>query len=290
MYLKNVRFFNIRFLEYAEYFLALAVSLVFSTLLAFAFTLLREPNGLSDIMIWENFVGGFPIALFAGFVNFSILIIFYHVALRGISMHIKILMTLVAVPIFSLAMIIFGEAIILTVHKELNIMLLNLVILASIYLAAIFIILFLSGALSSVIRNIIIISYGSFLGAFFGMALPLAVVMTSCIFTSIFDALAINVLFKKEMKDFIDKMSASKIYVSKLIEVGLGDFIFISIIPAMVFYRFGIWVSLFSSVLIFIGWIVNLVLVLRKNLIASLPIPVMLGLVPPIVLLISYAL
>ena len=158
MYLKKIRLFNIPLTVYSEYFFSLGVSLIYSTILAFAFSLLRGNNGITDSMIWENFISGFPIAFVAGFVNFFILIIFYSISLRGISLHMKIVMTIVAVPIFSLAMIVFGEAIILTVHKQLNIMLLNLVILGSIYLAAILVILILSGSLSPRIRNLTIIS------------------------------------------------------------------------------------------------------------------------------------
>lgn len=178
-----------------EYFLALAPSLTLSTIMAFAFTLVRGPNGGNDIRLWESFTRGFPTALLAGIFSFLTLIVFYYVSLRGISLPIKILITMVATPIFSIAIIIFGEAIILAIYKELNIMLLNLLILASIYASTILCILFLSGALSARIRNFTFILYGSFLGSIFGMALPLSVVIITCVITSFFDAYAINVFF-----------------------------------------------------------------------------------------------
>lgn len=272
-----------------EYFLALALSLTLSTIMAFAFTLVRGPNGGNDIRLWESFTREFPTALLAGIFSFLILIVFYYVSLRGISLPIKILITMVATPIFSIAIIIFGEAIILAIYKELNIMLLNLLILASIYASTILCILFLSGALSARIRNFTFILYGSFLGSIFGMALPLSVVIITCVITSFFDAYAINVFFRDEMKNLGSRVLLSKNYGNKLIEIGLGDFIFISVIPSMTYYWFGPTLSLFSSALIFVGWIVNLILILRRNLIAGLPIPVMLGLLPPIAILISYA-
>jgi len=280
---------NIRLTMYIEYFSALALSMTLSTITTFAFELVGESDKMSGIELWADFSREFPMALLAGIFSFLILIFFYYASLRGISLPIKILITVVATPILSTATIIFAEAILLAVYKELNIMLLNLLILASIYASTLLSILLLSGVLATRIRSFIFLIYGSFLGSVSGMALPLAVVVTTCLITSFFDAYAINVLFRKEMRDLGSRVSHSKDYVSKLIEVGLGDFIFISIIPAMTYYRFGLFLSLFSSALIFIGWMVNLVLILRRDLIAGLPIPVVLGLLPSIVLLISYA-
>lgn len=281
--------FNVRFTIYLEYFLALTLSLTLSTTMAFAFTLIKGSGGVSNITLKESFAREFPTALLAGLFSFLILIAFYYVSLHRVSLPIKILIAMVAMPTFFIAIIILGEALILTIYKELNITLLTLLIIASIYASVILSILSLSGALSVRIRNFTFILYGSFLGAIFGMALPLAAVITTCIFTSIFDAFAITVFFRDEMKKFVSEVSALKIDVSKLIEVGLGDFIFISIIPAMTYYRFELLLSLISSALILIGWILNLILILRRKLIAALPIPVMLGLSPSIALLISYA-
>jgi hypothetical protein len=178
-----------------------------------------------------------------------------------------------------MGLIIFSETLILILYKQLSITLISLIILASLYITMILEILIIADMLPIKIRNFIMIFYGAIFGSFFGVIIPILVALLISILIAFFDIFLVNFVFLKKVKELIGKGA----YIGKFIEIGLGEFIFYAIPPSLSYYRFGFQIFILSSLLIFLGSIINFLILLRKQIVAGLTIPTLLGIIPPLI-------
>jgi hypothetical protein len=151
---------------------------------------------------------------------------------------------------------------------------------------AIFSFLFIvTDLLSDRVRNLLYSFYGPFLGALFGLVMPpllLFVVITVVVafdLTLFGTGLAVR-LFKADNVKHAKALSSISVTTPNL-EVGLGEFVFYSMIPANVIANSGLAFGLIAAGSIVAGALANGRILSRREMISGLGLP----LLPSLVLL-----
>jgi hypothetical protein len=257
-----------------EYFLSILIVIIISFSFSYTYSIIRPP-----IREEVNFLKIIETTLLFGGSGLIGLTILYMLLLKSTSIYIKAMIGAILSPIIVMGLIIFSETLILILYKQLSITLISLIILASLYITMILEILIIADMLSSKIKNFIMIFYGAIFGSFFGVIIPTLVALLISILIAFFDLFLVNFIFLKRVKELIGKGA----YTSKFIEIGLGEFIFYAIPPSLSYYRFGFSIFILSSLLIFLGSIINFLILLRKQIVAGLTIPTLLGIIPSLI-------
>lgn len=262
---------NYEYKAIIEYFLSILIVIIISFSFSYAYSIIRPP-----IKEEINFLKIIETTLLFGGSGIIGLTILYMLLLKSTSIYIKAMIGVILSPIIIMGLIIFSETLILILYKQLNITLISLIILASLYLTMIIEILIIADMLPIKIKNFIMIFYGAIFGSFFGVIIPTLVALLISILIAFFDIFLVNFIFLKRVKELIGKGA----YIGKFIEIGLGEFIFYAIPPSLSYYRFGLSIFILSSLLIFLGCIINFLILLRKQIVAGLTIPTLLGIIP----------
>jgi len=257
-----------------EYFLSILIVIIISFSFSYAYSIIKPPikeeTNILKIIETTLLFGG------SGLIGLTIL---YMLLLKRTSIYIKVMISTILSPVIVMGLIIFSETLILILYKQLSITLISLIILASLYITMILEILIIADMLPIKIRNFIMIFYGATFGSFFGVIIPALVALLISILIAFFDIFLVNFIFLRKVKELIGKGA----YIGKFIEIGLGEFIFYAIPPSLSYYRFGFQIFILSSLLIFLGCIINFLILLRKQIVAGLTIPTLLGIIPPLI-------
>ncbi|MEM1575270.1 MAG: hypothetical protein QXF09_02855 [Nitrososphaerota archaeon] len=257
-----------------EYFLLILIVIIISFSFSYAYSIIKPP-----IKEELNFLKIIETTLLFGGIGLIGLTILYLILLKRTSIYIKAMISAILSPVIVMGLVIFAETLILILYKQLSIALISLIILASLYLTMIIEILIITDMLPIKIKNFIMVFYGAIFGSFFGVIIPTIVIILIGILIAFFDVFLVNFIFLKKVKELIGKGA----YVGKFIEIGLGEFIFYAIPPSLSYYRFGFLIFILSSLLIFLGCIINFLILLRKRIVAGLTIPTLLGIIPPLI-------
>jgi len=265
---------NYKYKAIIEYFLSILIVIIISFSFSYAYSIIKpsikEETNLLKIIETTLLFGG------TGLIGLTIL---YMLLLKRTSIYIKAMISAILSPVIVMGLIIFSETLILILYKQLSITLISLIILASLYITMILEILIIADMLPIKMRNFIMIFYGAIFGSFFGVIIPILVALLISILIAFFDIFLVNFVFLKKVKELIGKGA----YIGKFIEIGLGEFIFYAIPPSLSYYRFGFQIFILSSLLIFLGSIINFLILLRKQIVAGLTIPTLLGIIPPLI-------
>lgn len=268
MSIKNKYEYNKVIIEYfSSIFIVIIISLIFS----YAYSIIRPPK-IEEIF----FLKILETTLLFGCSGLIGLTILYMLILKRKTIYIKAMIGAILSPIIIMGLIIFSETLILILYKQLSITLISLIILASLYLTMVLEILLIADMLPSKIKNFIMIFYGAIFGSFFGVIIPTLAALLIIILIAFFDLFLVNFIFLKKIKE----LSGKGAYIGRFIEIGLGEFIFYAIPPSLSYYRFGFLIFILSSLLIFLGCIINFLILLRKQIVAGLTIPTLLGIIP----------
>jgi len=167
--------------------------------------------------------------------------------------------------------------------KTITSLMASIVVLISLYVSIFSVIFILSNAFSTKIRNLIFIIYGSLLGSFISLLLPTISLVTMLISVAIYDLIMLNSGWFNEIIKVLSQTRTAgprMSYFSEEVEIGLGELIFYSFIPAHVEAYYGLELLTITLIMTGIGVLLNLWILDKKGFIAGLPAPIFLGLSP----------
>jgi len=159
----------------------------------------------------------------------------------------------------------------------------SLIVLISLYVAVFSVIFIISNALSTRVKNFIFILYGALLGSFVSLLLPTASLIVMLLAVALYDLIMLNTGWVLEMLKTLgnsNRKSSRMSYIDESIEIGMGELIFYSFIPAHVEAYFSYELLVLTLVMTGIGVLLNLWILQRRGVVAGLPAPIFLGLAP----------
>lgn len=137
----------------------------------------------------------------------------------------------------------------------------------------------------NVVNKISLIIYCGMTGAFLALMIPTWSIILVLIALSIYDIYSVRKgPIRKSLKNAENKIEKLNItYKGKTVEIGMGDLIFYSILPAHTLVFFSIPLSLIVTINIVIGAILSLKLLMKTEYIPGLPISILLSVIPVII-------
>jgi hypothetical protein len=159
----------------------------------------------------------------------------------------------------------------------------------SLILNIIFVYVVLSARVSQKPKNIVALLYGGAIGTLLGTALPLWTGLLMVFGVSIYDVYSVRsgplkeiVEVSKEEEELIPGLS----YVSRDWEIGLGDLGIYSMLISLAETQFGLVACVSSMIGIFIGSVLTLQLLKKRELLPGLPLTSLIGAIPIIVFMV----
>ena len=200
----------------------------------------------------------------------------------------RVLVALVVAPTSAILVIIVSQTLLMVVAKAVSSWMTSLIVLVSLYVSVFSLIFIMGNVFSSRVRNFIFIVYGALLGSFVSLLLPTVSLIVMLVVVAVFDLVLLNTGWVVDViRGFGDRgaKSGRMSYVGEGIEVGMGELIFYSFLPAHVEAYFGVELLAVTLAMIGVGVFLNLWLLERRGVVAGLPAPIFLGLTPLIVYL-----
>jgi hypothetical protein len=159
----------------------------------------------------------------------------------------------------------------------------------SLILNIIFVYIVLSARVSQKPKNIVALLYGGGIGTLLGTALPLWTGLLMVLGISIYDVYSVRsgpikeiVEVSKEGEELIPGLS----YVSSDWEIGLGDLGIYSMLISLAETQFGLVACVTSMIGIFIGSVLTLQLLKKREFLPGLPLTSLIGAIPIVVFII----
>lgn len=214
-------------------------------------------------------------------------LLLYWLARRRKGFEARILVALVVAPTSAILVIIVSQTVLMVVAKSVSSWMTSIIVLISLYVSVFSMIFIMSNVFSSRVRNFIFVVYGALLGSFISLLLPSVSLIVMLVVVAVFDLLLLNIGWVVEViRGFGDRPKSPRIsYVGEDVEVGMGELIFYSFLPAHVEAYYGEGLLLVTLLMVGIGVMLNLWLLERRGVVAGLPAPILLGLAPLIVYL-----
>jgi len=200
----------------------------------------------------------------------------------------RVLMALIVAPTSAILVIIVSQTLLMVVAKAVSSWMTSIIVLVSLYVSVFSLIFIMGNVFSSRVRNFIFIVYGALLGSFVSLLLPTVSLIVMLVVVAVFDLVLLNTgWIVAVIREFGDRgaKSGRMSYVGEGVEVGMGELIFYSFLPAHVEAYFGVELLAVTLVMIGVGVFLNLWLLERRGVVAGLPAPIFLGLTPLIVYL-----
>jgi hypothetical protein len=200
----------------------------------------------------------------------------------------RVLIALVVAPTSAILVIIVSQTILMVVAKAVSSWMTSIIVLVSLYVSVFSLIFIMGNVFSSRVRNFIFIVYGALLGSFVSMLLPTVSLIVMLVVVAAFDLVLLNTGWIVDVIRGFGARGAKSgrmSYVGEGVEVGMGELIFYSFLPAHVEAYFGVELLAVTLVMIGVGVFLNLWLLERRGVVAGLPAPIFLGLTPLIVYL-----
>ena len=154
------------------------------------------------------------------------------------------------------------------------------------YIGAYFAYLVIVDVLSNRVKNILFVVCSGALGAFVGVVLPSLPIMGISLFLSFADLFLIN---RKTVEKIVGEVAYERLiteitFSNREWGIGIGDLTSYSIVVANTSVNFGIIAGFFSLFMILIGSFLSYVITLKQGRFPGLPITMVLGLIPLIIL------
>jgi hypothetical protein len=284
-----IRIFSPTFASLAKirrfnFILPVFFAILVSTICA-QFVLLAEPLRDSKGLIGE--LGDFLIVLnliAVTLMSIMSLLIFFRIFKKRPELALKIL---VAVFIMGgvLSTLLFGKLVFNLLGIDSPLFLVVTAITA--YAGAYFAYLVLVDALSERMKNSLFVICSGLLGSFLGILLPVIPVLLISSFLSILDLFLIK---RKTLEDMVGEEAYEKLIINVTFSnkgwgIGIGDLTCYAMIASNTLITFGFLAGVISLFLILLGSFLSMALTVRMFRVPGLPIPVVLGLLPSILLL-----
>ena len=215
-----------------------------------------------------------------GLVGVTIL---YWLITRGRDFELRVIMALVVAPTSAILVIILSQTVLLVIAKAVSTLMASIVVLISLYVAVFSVIFILSNAFSTQVRNFIFVLYGALLGGFISLLLPTASLVVMLVAVAVYDLVMLNSGWFADLIKIISQSGRPRSrmsYTTESLEIGVGELIFYSFVPAHVEAYYGLEMLLMTVAMTSIGVLLNLWVLERRGFIAGLPAPILLGLFP----------
>jgi hypothetical protein len=210
----------------------------------------------------------------------------YWLITRKKDFELRVLLALAIAPTVAILVIILSQTVLMILAKTISSLMAAIVVLISLYVAVFSVIFVLSNAFSTRVRNLVFIIYGALLGSFISLLLPTASLVTLLISVAIYDLVMLNSDWFSELINVLSKSQRAgprMSYFSEELEIGIGELIFYSFIPAHVEAYYGFSLLVITLIMTCIGVLLNLWILEKRGFIAGLPAPILLGLTPLII-------
>jgi hypothetical protein len=210
----------------------------------------------------------------------------YWLITRGRDFELRVILALVVAPTSAILVIIVSQTVLLVVAKAVSTLMASIVVLLSLYVAVFSVIFILSNAFSTKVRNFVFILYGAFLGGFISLLMPTASLVVMLVAVAVYDLVMLNSGWFADLIKVLSqsgRSGARMSYVTESLEVGIGELIFYSFVPAHVEAYYGLEMLAMTLVMTGIGVLLNLWVLEKRGFIAGLPAPILLGLSPLVI-------
>jgi len=199
----------------------------------------------------------------------------------------RVLVALVVAPTSAILVVIVSQTVLMVVAKAVSSWMTSIVVLVSLYVSVFSMIFIISNAFSTRTRNFVFIVYGSLLGSFISLVLPTISLIVMLVVVAVFDLVLLNTGWVVDaVKVFGGGKSPGVGYVGEGVELGMGELIFYSFLPAHVEAYYGEGLLLMTLLMVALGVLLNLWILGKRGVKAGLPAPIFLGLAPLVVYLI----
>ena len=209
--------------------------------------------------------------------------ILYWLITRGRDFELRVILALVVAPTSAILVIIVSQTVLLVVAKAVSTLMASIVVLLSLYVAVFSIIFILSDAFGTRVRNFIFILYGALLGGFISLLMPTASLVVMLVAVAVYDLVMLNSAWFTGLVKMLaqsGRPGARMSYVTDTLEMGVGEIIFYSFVPAHVEAYYGLEMLLVTVAMTGVGVLLNLWVLEKRGFIAGLPAPILLGLSP----------
>ncbi|TRO52961.1 hypothetical protein E2P71_06985 [Candidatus Bathyarchaeota archaeon] len=210
----------------------------------------------------------------------------YWLITRKKDFELRVLLALAVAPTVAILVIILSQTVLMILAKTISSLMAAIIVLISLYVAVFSVIFVLSNAFSTRIRNLVFIIYGALLGSFISLLLPTASLVTLLVSVAIYDLVMLNSDWFSELINVLSqsqRVGPRLSYFGDEIEIGIGELIFYSFIPAHVEAYYGLDLLVITLIMTGIGVMLNLWILEKRGFIAGLPAPILLGLTPLII-------
>ena len=215
-------------------------------------------------------------------------VLLYWLAGRRKGFEVRVLVALVVAPTSAILVIIVSQTVLMIVAKAVSSWMTSIIVLVSLYVSVFSMIFIMGNVFSTRVRNFIFIVYGALLGSFVSLLLPTVSLIVMLVVVAVFDLVLLNTGWVVDViRGFGEHRARSSrlSYVGEGVEVGMGELIFYSFLPAHVEAFFGWGLLVVTLIMIVVGVLLNLWLLEKRGVVAGLPAPIFLGLTPLIVYL-----
>ncbi|MDP2899925.1 MAG: hypothetical protein Q8O47_03025 [Candidatus Bathyarchaeota archaeon] len=236
-----------------------------------------SPSGFYEQLVWTLSL------TLVGLIGVTFL---YWMTRRRKDFEIRVVVALIVAPTSAILVIIVSQTVLMVVAKAVSSFMASIIVLISLYVAVFSMIFIISNVFSSRVRNFIFIVYGALLGSFVSLLLPTVSLVVMLVAVAAFDLVILNTGWVLEaIRGFgASRGKSSRLsYVGEDVEVGMGELVFYSFLPAHVEAYYGSVLLVTTLLMIGIGVSLNLWVLEKRGVVAGLPAPIFLGLAPLIV-------
>ncbi len=270
---------------YAQYLLVSLIAVILSVLVASASETYFSTDFLSYFKVTGNV---FLTSVAAGFVGAVASLVIHRYASKRVSVGVRLAFVGALMPVLLITTVVIGQVFIsaLALGNEGTILSVFL-ILGSVYFTTFFSIMLVADAVSRQVKNVFFLAYASMFGGLAAVILPMMALLVIVGTASTFELFLIfDRGYYRAHRSQLEGGEGELLrfsYSTKKMRVGLGDFVFYSMLPASALVNIGPGASMLVSGLVVSGVVLNLFLLRNRNLVSGLLFPSLLGLLPLVV-------
>ncbi len=270
---------------YAQYLSVSLIAVILSVLVASASETYFSTDFLSYFKVTGNI---FLTSVAAGFIGAVASLAIHRYASKRVSVGVRLAFVGALMPVLLITTVVIGQVFIsaLALGNEGTILSVFL-ILGSVYFTTFFSIMLVADAVSRQVKNVFFLAYASMFGGLAAVILPMMALLVIVGTASTFELFLIfDRGYYRAHRSQLEGGEGELLrfsYSTKKMRVGMGDFVFYSMLPASALVNIGPGVSMLVSGLVVSGVVLNLYLLRNRNLVSGLLFPSLLGLLPLVV-------
>lgn len=213
-------------------------------------------------------------------IGLSCSILLYFLSSRGKGTVANVVVAFALIPFFLVFIVFFGETLVLALFHQFSGPVQAVLSLASIYLSIFSVVLLMTQTSEGATRNMVFILYGGIIGGFAGLIVPTVPLILMLAVISVYDLIMVREsrLSAIIQEDRLRKGTLKLYYESNDIEMGIGEFISYSMLPAHSIFYYDPLTYFIVVSLVLVGCTLNFAILSRTRLMAGIPVPVLIAL------------